>query len=444
MISTYKFILEPYKGQRTRHTCPGCGKRKEFTRYIDTEQGNCYVAEHVGKCNRENKCSYHYTPSQFFRDNPEAGNHQAEDWKHSEAWKDVYQPPEEEPVHYLPWEVLNKTLTAYQGNNFVRFLTSLFGEEKALQLALKYKLGTSNKYRNDGGKAVVFWQIDKAGQIRQAKVMAYHPQTGKRLKEEGRHYVSFMGKAILKDKEANLQQCLFGEHLLPENPGLPVALVESEKTAVVMAGFLPAVVWLATGGKNGAKWTERSVYQALEGRTVVIYPDLGAFDEWKEKAKILGTVCSYQVSELLEQKAQGNDWEEGYDIADYFIKPQNETEPPTAQAEPIQARENANKPAPQPPEQEPAAQEATPQAYGLPPGWKYQTFADGWKVLLDADGLPATWNPCPKDELERLAIQKEEARAGIQANPAAGELVERLGLVLEAVEYWEPEEAEAQ
>lgn len=412
----HRYTLEAYKGQRTRHTCPGCNKAKQFTKYIDTETGQP-IAEHVGKCNRESKCGYHYTPSQFLRDNPEAGNQQGEDWKQSEAYKTAYEPPKEEPVQYLPREVLNRTLTGYQANNFVRFLTSLFGEGEALQLALKYQLGTSKKYQNDGGKAVVFWQIDKVGNIHQAKVMAYHPQTGKRLKEEGKHYVSFMGKTILKNKEANLQQCLFGEHLLKDNTCLPVALVESEKTAVVMAGFLPDIIWLATGGKNGARWTEKNVYKALEGRTVVIYPDLGAFDEWKEKAKILGTVCSYQVSELLEQNAQGNDLKEGYDIADYFIKPKEE---------PIQAQE---------PEQE-----ASPYVDGLPTGWKYQTFNNGHKVLLDAEGLPVTWNLCPKNEMEKEAIEQEEKRTGMQANPVVGHLLERFGMEIESIEYYKPEE----
>lgn len=381
-VSKYKYKLEPYKGQRTRYSCPGCGKVRQFTRYIDTDTGQP-IGQDVGKCNRENNCGYHYTPSQFFRDNPKIGNQPRKDWKHSEAWKTTYQSPKEEPIQYLPWEVLNKTLTAYQTNNFVRFLTYLFGREKALYLAQKYLLGTSNKYQNDEGKAVIFWQIDKTRNIHQAKVMAYQPQTGKRLKEEGKHYVSFMGKSILKNKEANLQQCLFGEHLLPGNPGSPVALVESEKTAVLMAGFLPQVVWLATGGKNGARWTTESVYKALEGRRVVVYPDLGAYEEWKKKAKILGTVCKYEVSDLLENKAQGNDWQEGYDLADYFIK--NMT---------------GNKASPS-------------QVEVLPPGWKYQKMDKEQKVLLGADGLPAIWNLCPKNELEKKAIQKEEARVGI-------------------------------
>lgn len=47
-----------------------------------------------------------------------------------------------------------------------------------------------------------------------------------------------------------LTQCLFGEHLLPLYPDKPVALVESEKTAVICSGLMPRFLWRATGGKQ--------------------------------------------------------------------------------------------------------------------------------------------------------------------------------------------------
>ena len=37
---------------------------------IDTENNNNYLSERVGKCNRLDKCGYHYTPKQYFADNP--------------------------------------------------------------------------------------------------------------------------------------------------------------------------------------------------------------------------------------------------------------------------------------------------------------------------------------------------------------------------------------
>ena len=38
--------------------------------YIDTENNNQYLSVRVGKCNRLDKCGYHYTPREYFTDNP--------------------------------------------------------------------------------------------------------------------------------------------------------------------------------------------------------------------------------------------------------------------------------------------------------------------------------------------------------------------------------------
>ena len=43
---------------------------------------------------------------------------------------------------------------------------------------------------------------------------------------------------------------LLGKYLLPLFPEKPVALVESEKTAIICAGLIPKFIWLATGGKS--------------------------------------------------------------------------------------------------------------------------------------------------------------------------------------------------
>ena len=69
-MNTYRFTLERYRGISTRYTCPQCGRKHTFTRYIDTENNNNYLSERVGKCNRLDKCGYHYTPKQYFTDNP--------------------------------------------------------------------------------------------------------------------------------------------------------------------------------------------------------------------------------------------------------------------------------------------------------------------------------------------------------------------------------------
>ena len=62
------YILEKYKGQTTRFTCPKCGRRHSFTRYINSETRE-YISPLVGICNRAIKCGYHFTPKQFFENN---------------------------------------------------------------------------------------------------------------------------------------------------------------------------------------------------------------------------------------------------------------------------------------------------------------------------------------------------------------------------------------
>ncbi len=47
-----------------------CGKSRCFVRYID-EQGSISFPGNVGKCDHENSCGYHYTPKEYFKDNPD-------------------------------------------------------------------------------------------------------------------------------------------------------------------------------------------------------------------------------------------------------------------------------------------------------------------------------------------------------------------------------------
>ena len=74
-MGNYRYQLEKYRGRSTRYTCPQCGRKQSFTRYIDT-YNNIYISDNVGMCNRIDKCGYHYTPKQYYTDNP---------WKRDDA-----------------------------------------------------------------------------------------------------------------------------------------------------------------------------------------------------------------------------------------------------------------------------------------------------------------------------------------------------------------------
>jgi hypothetical protein len=52
-------------------------------------------------------------------------------------------------------------------------------------------------------------------------------------------------------KEPEFYQCLFGLHRITEDyQKKTIAIVESEKTAIVMSILLPHYIWLATGVKE--------------------------------------------------------------------------------------------------------------------------------------------------------------------------------------------------
>ncbi|WP_289055354.1 PG0870-related protein [Carboxylicivirga marina] len=59
-----RYSLEKYKGRSTRYHCPQCHQRT-FTRYVDNHT-NKHLSDYTGRCNRVEKCGYHFTPKMYF------------------------------------------------------------------------------------------------------------------------------------------------------------------------------------------------------------------------------------------------------------------------------------------------------------------------------------------------------------------------------------------
>lgn len=176
----------------------------------------------------------------------------------------------------------------------------------------KYKVGTSKHWNG----ATVFWQMDYQNRVRTGKIMLYNPTTGKRIKEPYNH-VTWV-HSVLHKEDYNLKQCFYGEHLLSEDKSRPVALVESEKTAIIASYYLPQFLWIASGGKNGC--FNANSLSVLAGRSVVLFPDLGATDYWQSKISLMKSYgIDVQLFDYLEAKATENERKEGYDIADYLL-----------------------------------------------------------------------------------------------------------------------------
>ena len=282
----YTYSLEKYNGPGTRHTCPACGKRREFARYVDAD--GHYLADHVGRCNRESSCGYHFKPAQHFQDNPTAPIQPA---RHAK-------PEPVKPIQYIPGEVLERTLRAYEHNTFVTYLHTLFDRETVAWLIDRYFIGTTKS------GSCLFWQVDEHAKIRTGKVIHYGPD-GHRDKLHKPYFIH------LKLKLETISQCLFGQHLMAGNSA-PIGLVESEKTAVIMAGKVPQYLWMATGAKLNL-----SKVDALKGRKVVAFPDTDGHQEWSNRLAPYG----FKVSDCLTKFTD----EPGKDLADFITAP-NKTE----------------------------------------------------------------------------------------------------------------------
>lgn len=309
----YKYILEPYNGMKSRYTCPYCNSNKKtFVRYIDNETGQ-HLADHVGRCEKLDSCGVHYTPKQYFSDN----NISFDKILTNVNIQKVIKEPQQKEISFIPVEIFKKSLQPDKDiseisdtNSFIKYLIGLFGVEVTHKIIKKYQIGTSKHWSG----ATVFWQMDINNRIRAGKIMLYNAITGKRIKEPF-NYITWVHKA-LKIDNFNLQQCFFGEHLL-NNSLQPVAIVESEKTAIIASVYLPQFVWIAAGNKEGLN---KDKCEALKGRTVVLFPDLKAFEKWNEKAKEFSNIAQFTVSDLLETKASEADRQKGFDLADYLIK----------------------------------------------------------------------------------------------------------------------------
>jgi len=303
-MNEHRYTLEPYKGMNTRYRCPVCqNKDKTFSLYIDTETGE-HLHPAVGRCNRESKCGIHYTPKQYFQDNNISFD------KPQQTTNKPRAVVKSKDISFISNDVFKASLKGFEDNYFINYLIDLFGFEVTKLLISKYFIASSKHWSG----STVFWQIDLKGKIRTGKIMLYSPTTGKRVKEPFNH-IQWVHKAI-KQPEFELQQCLFGEHLLSDKVK-PIALCESEKTAIIASVYLPEFIWVAVGSLTNLTIEK---FNVLKGRTVTLFPDLNGFDKWSNKAKELSHLAFIKVSDLLERKATEIERNEGLDLADYLIR----------------------------------------------------------------------------------------------------------------------------
>ena len=321
-MTPHQYSLEKYSGKRSRHHCPNCGDRNSFVRYID-EAGN-YLADNVGRCNHESSCGYHYTPSAFFRDHPELSSCHFERAQrveksprythHSQQSRHGRPDRPTQPLCLIPIDLMHRSIKPQYPSDFTTFLRTLFHEQQITSLILQYNLGVTKAHD------VIYFQVDINGNCRTGKIMKYNPATGKRVKDPDAKFKinwvhSLLKKSGTLDESWQLTQCLFGEHLLPQHLDKPIALVESEKTAIICSGLMPQYLWLATGGKSQLSQEKLSI---LAGRKTIAFPDIDGYEEWKKK--LSAAEIDITVSDILQRYATEEQRKAHIDIADLLIQ----------------------------------------------------------------------------------------------------------------------------
>ena len=281
-MTQYKYQLDK---SSKKFNCPKCGK-KRFVQYVETETGH-YAESQYGRCDRETSCGYSMYPN-----NNSILNYE-------------YIAPEPLIPSYIEKEILQKTLTKYEINPLTTYLYSHYSEDEVNVTIDKYQVGTSNQFNN----STVFWQMDNTGNIRSGKIMDYDTSTGKRRKnKDGKPLINWV-HSILEIPNYNLKQCLFGLHLLNETTK-QVAIVESEKTALIMSIEFPQYTWMSTGSLRGFKY---EYLAPLKEKDIIAFPDKGGYVQWQKTAEILNEKgFEIEVSKLLENK----NYEDGWDLVD--------------------------------------------------------------------------------------------------------------------------------
>ena len=284
----YLYVLDK---SSKKFSCPNCGKRS-FVRFVNNETGD-YLTENYGRCDRETECKYYAQPTN------EKKNFS------------LYIVPEVIPTSYLKTSIIDQSECDYNQNNFVKFLLKYFDVKQVGKVLEAYHIGTSKHWEG----ANIFWQIDNKNKARTGKIMLYNEVSGKRVKEPY-NCINWV-HSVLKLKDYNLKQCLFGLHRVNIELSKPIAIVESEKTAIILSIEAPDFLWLATGSKGNLK---EELLRPIKSRNIILHPDKGEFQDW-QKVVIQLRAKGYKIaiSDLLEQM----ELKQGYDLADYYVSNSN-------------------------------------------------------------------------------------------------------------------------
>lgn len=224
------------------------------------------------------------------------------------------------PTLHLPVDMMLRTQYAATPNNdnLLRWIGEGIRWDSVQRRRIPLVLADYHVGHGKNGHTI-FWQLDEAGNIRTGKMMKYRPD-GHRDKQSGWNfdwihstlerglprrdeywnvmrdehgdtiYDTDAYKHIYDIDRQEARITFFGMHLTQQYRRATIKLVESEKTAILMAiayGNNPQDLWMACGG---LEMITRERLQPLinQGRHIVLYPDRDGVEKWRAKMQAIG------------------------------------------------------------------------------------------------------------------------------------------------------------
>ena len=311
-----------------KYICPNCGK-KELTYYEDELTSE--ELPDFGRCDREISCGYHLHPNHDkTRQNTSQTLGRVHHIKHNKP----------APVALIPDAELEalRTPDTLRGSQFFRNIVNHgIPDSFDMNVFNRYKIGAL-----DGCTA--FPYINRKGGIRAVSLIEYGANNHRvkdSVKNKWLHTYIEKNHFPLPDwiKPYSAQEkkatALFGEHLLDLYPNNPLSVVEAPKTAIIAALYsgLPTdettPIWVAVGAMNRlGGFIELLAKEKNRRPSVTLYPDLSAYDKWKEVS-----ARRFRVDSTLEEIATNEDRENKLDLADFlwryaWVSPKNATHHP--------------------------------------------------------------------------------------------------------------------
>lgn len=202
--------------------------------------------------------------------------------------------------------------------NLFNFLLASFSFDEIAKAFDAYLVGETNEFGETSKgyfPGCAFPYINRDGECVDVKLMAYDEE-GHR-KKEGYCFNWLLAKHKLSEYRDKWP--VFGEHLLKKRPTARVAVVESEKSALIASIAYPQFIWVAVGSLNNLN---KDRLKALKNREIYLFPDADGVGIWEEKKIELarnGFAVDSRGEWIAEHAKNPKD-----DIADIILNRDNE------------------------------------------------------------------------------------------------------------------------